>query len=85
MDWHVTRVGARVEFMCTLKPPDNGYEASQIIHRPVDEAVHHFLLNRGVVITPFHNMLLICPSTTSAHVGQLLTTLDACITELKSA
>ena len=85
VDWHVTRVGARVEFMCTLKPPDNGYEASQIIHRPVDEAVHHFLLNRGVVITPFHNMMLICPSTTSAHVGQLLTALDACITELKSA
>ena len=84
VDWHVTRVGARVEFMCTPKPPRNGYEASQVIHQPVDVAVHHYLLNRGVVITPFHNMMLICPATTEDNVAQLLQTLDACITELKN-
>ena len=37
----------------------------------------------GVVITPFHNMMLICPATTEAHVNQLLTALDSCVAELK--
>ena len=83
LPWHVTRVGARVEFMCVPRPPKNGSEASQVIHKPIDEAVHRFMLNRGVVITPFHNMMLICPATTEAHVNQLLTALDSCVAELK--
>ncbi len=82
--WHVTSVGARVEFMCCPERPKNGFEASKVIHRPVDEAVHHFLLNRGVVITPFHNMMLICPATTDAHVETLISGLDRCLAELKS-
>ena len=48
----------------------------------IDEAVHHCLLNRGVVITPFHNMMLICPATTKANIGDLIETLEACVTEL---
>jgi glutamate-1-semialdehyde 2,1-aminomutase len=83
LPWHVTRVGARVEFMCVPKPPNNGFEASQVIHKPIDEAVHRYLLNRGVVITPFHNMMLVCPSTTEAHVNQLLEALEACIADLQ--
>jgi glutamate-1-semialdehyde 2,1-aminomutase len=82
VDWHVTRVGLRVEFMCCKTPPRNGYEASLVIHQPVDVAVHHFLLNRGVVITPFHNMMLICPATTREHVDQLLRAFDACLAAL---
>jgi glutamate-1-semialdehyde 2,1-aminomutase len=80
--WHVVRVGARVEFMCCPDRPRNGGEAAKLIHRPIDQAVHHYLLNRGTVITPFHNMLLICPSTTEAHVAQLLDGLDRCLSEL---
>jgi glutamate-1-semialdehyde 2,1-aminomutase len=82
LPWHVTRVGARVEFMCCPVPPRNGYEASQVIHQPVDVAVHHYLLNRGVVITPFHNMMLVCPDTTEQDVEKLLNALDACMREL---
>jgi glutamate-1-semialdehyde 2,1-aminomutase len=82
LPWHVTRVGSRVEFMCVEKPPDNGFEASQVIHQPIDQAVHHFLLNRGVVITPFHNMMLVCPSTTEAQIEHLLENLEACVTAL---
>ncbi len=84
LPWHVSRVGARVEFMCVPQPPKYGIEASQVIHKPIDEAVHRYLLNRGMVITPFHNMMLICPATTQAHVDQLTTTLDACISELRN-
>ncbi len=82
LPWHVTRVGSRVEFMCVEKPPDNGFEASQMIHQPIDQAVHHFMLNRGVVITPFHNMMLICEATTEAQIEHLIKNLEACVTEL---
>ena len=82
VDWHAVRVGARVEFMCCPNRPRNGGEAAKVIHRPVDRAVHHHLLNRGIVITPFHNMMLICPSTTGAHVGHMIDGLDRCLTEL---
>ncbi|HRX35605.1 MAG TPA: aspartate aminotransferase family protein [Aestuariivirga sp.] len=82
--WHVVRVGARVEFMCTPKRPRNGGEAAKVIHQPIDEAVHRYLLNRGVIVTPFHNMMLICPSTREAHVGQLIDGLDGCLSELMS-
>jgi glutamate-1-semialdehyde 2,1-aminomutase len=83
--WHVVRVGARVEFMCSPDRPRNGGEAYAMIHKPVDVAVHHYLLNRGVLITPFHNMMLICPATTQADVNALLDGLDSCLTELGSA
>ena len=69
--------------MCVPKPPKNGFEASQAIHQPVDEAVHRYLLNRGVVITPFHNMMLICPSTTEENVSTLIKAFDACASEIK--
>ena len=82
VDWHVTRVGTRVEFMCCPKPPRNGFEASKLIHQPVDQAVHQFLLNRGVVITPFHNMMLVCPATTEQHIATLVALLDECLREL---
>ena len=84
MPWHVVRAGARVEFMCVPNRPRNGGEAAKVIHQPIDMAVHHYLLNRGVIVTPFHNMMLICPATTEAHVNQLVTTLDSCLTELVS-
>jgi glutamate-1-semialdehyde 2,1-aminomutase len=68
--------------MCAPERPRNGGEAARIIHRPIDVAVHHYLLNRGVIITPFHNMRLICPATTAAHVEKLSGELDRCLSEL---
>jgi glutamate-1-semialdehyde 2,1-aminomutase len=80
--WHVVRVGARVEFMCVPDRPKNGGEAARAIHRPIDTAVHHYLLNRGVIVTPFHNMMLICPATREPHVERLIDGLDKCLAEL---
>jgi glutamate-1-semialdehyde 2,1-aminomutase len=68
--------------MCTPERPRNGGEAAKVIHRPIDAAVHHFLLNRGVIVTPFHNMMLVCPATTGAHVDRLVEELDRCLAEL---
>ena len=81
--WTVARVGARVEFICSPHPPKNGGEAAKVIHRPIDVAVHQYLLNRGLIVTPFHNMMLISPSTTADDVDRFIATLDQCIEELK--
>lgn len=74
--WHALRVGARVEFICTPGPLRNGTEA-QAAHAPVLEAaVHQGLLNRGCLIAPFHNMMLISPATSRAQVDRLIAAFD---------
>jgi glutamate-1-semialdehyde 2,1-aminomutase len=40
------------------------------------------LLNRGVLITPFHNMILVCPETSIEDVDKLVAAFDACLGEL---
>jgi glutamate-1-semialdehyde 2,1-aminomutase len=76
LPWCVTQVGARVEFQFCPVPPRNGTEADRILDAELEQLIHLGLLNRGVLITPFHNMLLVCPSTTHAHVAQLLGSFD---------
>ena len=80
--WHVVRVGARVEFICAPGPLHNGAEAA-LAHLPqVEGAVHVALLNRGCLIAPFHNMVLISPATTKGQVDRLITAFDEVLTEL---
>ena len=71
MPWHAVRVGARVEFICAPGPLRNGTEA-EAAHAPaLERAIHLALLNRGCLIAPFHNMMLVCPATTDAQVQRL--------------
>ena len=80
--WHVVRVGARVEFICAPGPLHNGAEAA-LAHQPeVERAVHVALLNRGCLIAPFHNMMLISPATKKRQVDRLITAFDEVLTEL---
>ena len=80
--WHVVRVGARVEFICAPGPLHNGTEAA-LAHQPaVESAVHLALLNRGCLIAPFHNMMLISPATKKRQVDRLITAFDEVLTEL---
>ncbi len=72
LPWHVARVGARVEFICAEGPLRNGGEA-EAAHAPdLEAAIHVALVNRGVLIAPFHNMMLISPATTSRQVDRLI-------------
>ena len=72
LPWHVARVGARVEFVCAPGPLRNGSEAA-LAHAPaLEQTLHLGLLNRGCVIAPFHNMMLLCPATSAAQVDQLV-------------
>ena len=72
LPWHVSRVGARVEFVCAPGPLGNGSQA-EAAHAPRLEAlVHLSLLNRGVLISPFHNMMLVSPATGARQVDRLV-------------
>jgi len=72
LPWHVARVGARVEFICAPGPLRNGGEA-EAAHAPaLEAAIHVALVNRGVLIAPFHNMMLISPATTARQVDRLV-------------
>ena len=80
--WHVVRVGARVEFICAPGPLKNGAEAG-LAHVPaLESAVHVALLNRGCLIAPFHNMMLISPTTRKRQVDRLIAAFDEILTLL---
>jgi len=76
LPWCVTQVGARCEFQFCNVPPRNGSEAAAAMDEALERAIHLALLNRGVMITPFHNMMLICPDTSAADVDRLLAAFD---------
>ena len=72
LPWHVVRVGARVEFICAPGPLKNGREA-EAAHAPdLEAAIHLALVARGVLIAPFHNMMLISPVTKKRQVDGLV-------------
>ncbi len=72
LPWHVARVGARVEFICAPGPLRNGSEGIAA-HKPaLEAAIHVALVNRGVLIAPFHNMMLVSPATTPRQIERLI-------------
>lgn len=80
--WHVVRVGARVEFICAPGPLRNGTQA-EAAHAPaLEQAIHLALLNRGCLIAPFHNMMLVSPATTAAQVETLVQAFESVVASL---
>ena len=63
LPWHVLQLGARVEYRFSPDPPRNGTESHAVGHPELERYLHLHALNRGVLITPFHNMLLASPAT----------------------
>ncbi len=84
MPWCVTQVGARVEFQFSATPPTNGTEAKSTFDDELERVMHLYLLNRGILITPFHNMMLVCPATTAEDIINLLRSFDQCVVELQN-
>ena len=68
LPWHVTQLGARCEIMFTPQPPRNGAEVAATRNGLLETLLHAFYLNEGVLVTPFHTMLLMCPATTEADI-----------------
>jgi glutamate-1-semialdehyde 2,1-aminomutase len=68
LPWQATRLGCRVEYMFSPTPFRNGGEAYAAFDTPLDALLHLYMLNRGVLMTPFHMMALMSPATTEADV-----------------
>ncbi len=82
LPWCVTQVGARTEFQFCPTPPRNGSEAERILDGELEHLIHLGLLNRGVMITPFHNMMLVCPQTSADDIDRLTAALDELLTQI---
>ena len=82
LPWSLTRSGARCElqFMPTL--PTNGSEAKEHFDWELMYYTHIYLANRGLLITPFHNMMLIPPIATDADIDRLIQGWDDCLAEI---
>ena len=68
--WQVTQLGARAEYSFRPTPPSHGAEAAAADDFALQQYLHLHALNRRILITPFHNMALMCPDTTSADVAR---------------
>jgi glutamate-1-semialdehyde 2,1-aminomutase len=68
LPWSIVQLGARAEYRFCRQPPRSGGESNAAADEALDEYLHLYLANRGILITPFHNMALMCPATTDADV-----------------
>jgi glutamate-1-semialdehyde 2,1-aminomutase len=70
LPWHVTRLGCRVEYLFRPDRPRTGSDAAAGGDHSLDRLIHLWALNRGILLTPFHNMALMSPATTEADVDR---------------
>ena len=68
LPWSISQLGARAEYRFADPPPRTGSESAAAHDGDLEDFLHVFLANRGVLLTPFHNMALMCPDTTGADV-----------------
>jgi glutamate-1-semialdehyde 2,1-aminomutase len=68
LPWSVTQLGARAEYRFAAPAPRSGGESAAAADGELEDFLHVYLANRGILITPFHNMTLMCPQTTDADV-----------------
>ena len=80
--WHIVALGARAEFGYTPVPHATGADAYDAIDLLIDDLIHAALLNRGVMLTPFHNMALMGPTTTIEDADRVVAALDAVVGEI---
>jgi glutamate-1-semialdehyde 2,1-aminomutase len=70
LPWSISRLGARAEYRFVAPAPRTGSESAAAHDGELDDYLHVYLANRGVLLTPFHNMALMCPQTTGADVDR---------------
>jgi glutamate-1-semialdehyde 2,1-aminomutase len=85
LPWVVAQSGARLEPLFMPQLPRNASEVARQRDAALETLLHLYLLNRGVLVTPFHNMLLMCPATQRQHVERCLGGFAALCGELAGA
>lgn len=82
LPWCVVHVGARAEIVFARSPPKNAADMRPALSQAeLNHALHLYLINRGVLIAPFHMMMLVCPATTSAQIDRLVAAVDSFASE----
>jgi glutamate-1-semialdehyde 2,1-aminomutase len=61
--WHVSRLGCRAEYLFSRDRPRNGTQAHDAMDFELERFMHLYAMNRGILLTPFHNMALMSPAT----------------------
>ncbi len=84
LPWTISRLGARAEYRFCDPAPRNGGESAAATDIELEDYLHAYLANRGVLMTPFHNMALMCPATTAADVDKHTEVFGAAVAELVS-
>jgi glutamate-1-semialdehyde 2,1-aminomutase len=82
LPWSLSQLGARAEYRFTPHPPGNGTQSHAAHDAELDDYLHIALSNRGVLMTPFHNMALMSPATTSEDVATHLRAFEAAVAAL---
>jgi glutamate-1-semialdehyde 2,1-aminomutase len=80
--WSIPQLGARAEYRFTRPAPRTGEESALAHDDEIDAYMHLAMCNRGILMTPFHNMALMCPDTTAADVEAHTTMFHECVQEL---
>jgi glutamate-1-semialdehyde 2,1-aminomutase len=83
LPWHVQRLGCRAEYWF-CPPPRTGGEAAAAVDHELDGFLHLYALNRGILLTPFHNMALLSPRHTEADVDRHTDVFAAAVDELQN-
>ena len=84
LPWNVQRLGCRAEYTFCQTPPRNGGESAAATDFELERVLHLYALNRGVLLTPFHNMALMCPQTTERDVDLHTRVFAEALSELTS-
>lgn len=79
--WHVQRLGCRAEYWF-CPPPRHGGDALAAVDHELDGLMHLYAMNRGILLTPFHNMALMAPTTTAADVDRHTEVFTCAVEEL---
>jgi glutamate-1-semialdehyde 2,1-aminomutase len=70
LPWNVTRLGCRAEYLFAAQTPRNGTEAHDAMDFELERFMHLYAMNRGILLTPFHNMALMSPMTSAEDIDQ---------------
>jgi glutamate-1-semialdehyde 2,1-aminomutase len=70
LPWTVTRLGCRAEYLFAPQTPRNGTEAHDAMDFELERFMHLYAMNRGILLTPFHNMALMSPVTSKEDIDQ---------------
>jgi glutamate-1-semialdehyde 2,1-aminomutase len=82
LPWSINQLGSRAEYRFAKPYPINGTDAAAAADPELEDFLHLYLVNRGVLLTPFHNMALMCPTTTEADVDRHNDVFEQAICEL---